>query len=227
MKQFKENQLVMCGVVADYVTDNQEALAVSEAAGEQATVVVDLYAQVEGARGGTAKRTQQLTEAAQAARATLLELLPAVLGPLKRAAERLGDNDLLASATLTGKQLRKLRPLAFGAVVKAVLDSAARPAVVPELARQGLKPATLQPLRTALTNFQAAQPATRKTINERVLAGAALEEVLAELMGEVRELDEDMKAFKLLDKELYAGYRQARKIVDSGGGKAQKPQEPA
>lgn len=43
-------------------------------------------------------------------------------------------------------------------------------------------------------------------------------------MDELRTLDEDMKAFKLLDRPLYDGYPQARKIINSGGrsGK-QKP----
>ena len=37
-------------------------------------------------------------------------------------------------------------------------------------------------------------------------------------MDEVRTLDEDMKAFKLLDRPLYDGYQQMRKIISSGGG---------
>jgi hypothetical protein len=190
-------------------------------------VVADLYAQVEKGRGGTATRTNQLTEAAKTARATLLELLPALLGPLSRIAKKLADTTLLASVTLTSKQLRKLRPQGFLGVAKAVLDSAARADVAPELAKGGLTGPALKPLRDALTTFAKAQPAPRKTINERVLAGAALEDLLAELMEEVRELDEDMKAFKLLNPELYKGYRQARKIVDSGGGKGKKPDTPA
>ncbi|WP_157807377.1 hypothetical protein [Hymenobacter chitinivorans] len=220
MNQFKEDQLVMCGQVVDYVTENKAAVAVSEVAGEQAAEIAALYEQVQGARGGTAKRTQELTEDAKTARTTLLELLPALLGPLSRIAARLQDNDLLASVTLTSKQLRKLRPLAFIGVVQAVLDSAARPAVVPELAKQGLQPATLQPLRDALAAFTVAAPAPRKTINQRVVAGAALEDLLDELMDEMRQLDEDMKAFKLLNKELYKGYRQARKLVTTGGNGA-------
>lgn len=216
MKQYKEDQLVMCGQVVDYVTENKDAVAASEAAGEQAADVVALYARVAGARGGTAKRTKALSEEAKTARATLLELLPALLGPLARIAGRLEDDDLLASVTLTSKQLRKLRPLAFAGVVDSVLKSSARAEVVPELAKQGLKPATLQPLRDALAAFKKAAPAPRKTINERVVAGAALEDLLDALMVEIRELDADMKAFKLLDKELYAGYRQTRKLVTTG-----------
>ncbi|MCB2376884.1 hypothetical protein LGH70_04785 [Hymenobacter sp. BT635] len=217
MKKFKEDQLVMCGQVVDFVTKNKEAIAASEAAEQQAQELASTYALVAQAQGSAVKRTKTLAQDAQTAKKTLLELLPALLGPLERIATRLGDNDLLASVTLSSKQLRKLRPLAFGAVVQSVLDSAARPAVVPELGKQGLKPATLQPLRDALAAFQTAQPATRKTINERVVAGAALEDLLDELMGEVRQLDSDMKAFKLLNRELYEGYAQARKLVTTGG----------
>lgn len=217
MDKDREDQLVMCGQVVEYLTENKDALAVSEAAAEQADEVTAHYAQVDGARAGTARRTKNLTEDAKTAKKTLLELLPALLGPLSRIATRLQDNDLLASATLSGKQLRKLRPLAFAAVVEAVLASAARPEVVPELAKQGLTAKALQPLRDALAAFKTAQPATRKTINERVVAGAALEELVDALMDEVRQLDADMKAFKLLDRSLYNGYTQARKLVTTGG----------
>ncbi|KAA9339754.1 hypothetical protein F0P96_03825 [Hymenobacter busanensis] len=151
---------------------------------------------------------------AKAAKKTLLELLPALLGPLSRIATRLQDNDLLASVTLTSKQLR---PLAFSGVVDSVLKSAARADVVPELAKQGLTATALKPLHAALEAFKTAQPATRKTINERMLAGAALEDLVDALMGEVRQLDADMKAFKLLNRALFDGYQQARKLVTTGG----------
>ena len=59
----------------------------------------------------------------------------------------------------------------------------------------------------------------RKSIDERVLSGAALEDLVDDLMDEVRTLDEDMKAFKLLDRPLFDGYEQMRKIIDSGGGR--------
>ena len=218
MDQFKEDQLVMCGRVADYLAEHQAALAVSPVAVAQAADVTTRYGQVAGARGGTAKRTKKLTDAAKTAQKELLELLPALLGPLTRVAARLQDDDLQASVTLSGKQLRKLRPLAFIGVVGAVLKSATRPDVAPELSQQGLTPKALTPLTQALDAYRAAQPAARKTINERVLSGAALEDLVSDLMDEVRTLDEDMKAFKLLDRELYAGYSQARKIVSSGGG---------
>ena len=50
-----------------------------------------------------------------------------------------------------------------------------------------------------------------------MLSGAALEDLLATLI-DVRTLDEDMKAFKLLDRPLYDNYVQVRKIISSGGG---------
>ena len=218
MEQFKEDQLAMCGRVVAYLAENADALGVSEVAADQAAEVTTAYEKVAGTRGGTAKRTQKLTEDAQRAKDTLLDLLPALLGPLSRVATRLGDDDLTASATLSARQLRKLRPLAFMAVVGAVLGSAARANVAPELAKQGLTPKTLKPLADALAAFRAAQPGTRKTIDERVLSGAALEDLVNHLMDEVRTLDEDMKAFKLLDRPLYDGYQQMRKIISSGGG---------
>ncbi|HEX8659379.1 MAG TPA: hypothetical protein VF690_17705 [Hymenobacter sp.] len=220
MDQFKENQLVMCGRVAAYLTENEAALAASPVAAEQATAVTAMYDQVAGARGGTAKRTKTLTNAAKTAQKELLDLLPALLGPLGRVAGRLADADLQAAATLSGKQLRKLRPLAFIGVVGAVLKSAARADVAPELAKQGLTPKTLAPLAQALEAYRTAQPAARKTIDERVLSGAALEDLVSELMVEVRTLDEDIKAFKLLDRELFDGYAQMRMIISSGGKKA-------
>jgi len=194
MDQYREDQLAMCGRLVPFLTENEAALAPSEVASAQAAEVVALYGKVAGARQGTARRTQRLTDAAQTARRQVLELLPALLGPLSRVAERLGDADLRAAVTLSNKQLRKLRPQAFGAVVGAVLGSAARPEVAPELAKQGLSANALQPLRDALAAYQTAQPAPRQSIDERVLAGAALEDLVNDLMDEVRTLDADMKA---------------------------------
>ncbi len=54
-----------------------------------------------------------------------------------------------------------------------------------------------------------------------MLSGAALEDLLATLI-DVRTLDEDMKAFKLLDRPLYDNYVQVRKIISSGGGSGTK-----
>jgi len=223
MNQDKEDQLAMCGRVVAYVAENEAALAKSAVAAEQAAAVATLYGKVAGARGGTAKRTKKLTDAAKTAQQQVLELLPALLGPLGRVAARLADGDLQASVTLSNKQLRKLRPLAFIGVVGSVLGSAARADVLPELAKQGLTPKVLKPLDDALDAFRTAQPATRKSINERVLSGAALEDLLGALMDEVRDLDEDLKAFKLIDRPIYDGYVQTRKIVSSGGGGQEKP----
>lgn len=55
-----------------------------------------------------------------------------------------------------------------------------------------------------------------------MLSDAALENLLATLINEVRTLDEDMKAFKLLDRTLYDNYVQVRKIISSGGGSGTK-----
>ena len=66
----------------------------------------------------------------------------------------------------------------------------------------------------------------RKTISERTLSGAATEGMLADLMDEFRTLDKDTKAFKLIDRPLYHGYIQMRKIIDSGGGSGKEKPKP-
>ena len=62
------------------------------------------------------------------------------------------------------------------------------------------------------------QPAVRKTISERTLSGAAMEDLLPDLMDEFHTLDEALKAFKLLDCPLYDGYPQGRQRLNPGGG---------
>ena len=225
MDQFKEDQLVMCGRVVPFLAENETAIAASPMAAAQAADVATRYEKVAGARGGTATRTKKLTEAAKTAKKQLLELLPALLGPMGRVAARLGDTDLQAAVTLSSRQLRKLRPLAFIGVVGAVLQRATRADVAAELTKQGLTPKALAPLTQALDDFRTAQPATRKSIDEKVLSGAALEDLVDDLMDEVRTLDEDMSAFKLLNRPLFDGYAQMRKIISSGGGggAAKKP----
>ncbi|MBD2724568.1 hypothetical protein [Hymenobacter armeniacus] len=111
------------------------------------------------------------------------------------------------------------------AAAKLAGGGGARSDVAPELAKQGLTPKALEPLTDALDTSRTVQPAVRKTISERTLLGAALADLLADLMDELRTLDEDMKAFKLLDRPLYDGYTQARKIINSGGSGKEKPSE--
>ena len=53
-------------------------------------------------------------------------------------------------------------------------------------------------------------------IDERVVAGEKLETLVDALMREIYELDEDMKAFGLLNPGVLAAYEQARVIVDVG-----------
>ena len=198
------------------VVERTADIAVSEVAAQQAADVQAGYDAVSGARGGTAKRTRTLTKEGRECRKELRRLLPALLGPLARVAGRLNDGDLLASATLTAKSIQRLRPAGLLGVAKALLTAAARPDVAPELAKQGLTPATLQPLQKAYDAYQEAQPKPRRTIDERVVAGEKLEALVDALMKEIYELDDDMEAFALLNPDLLAAYKQARVIVDVG-----------
>lgn len=56
----------------------------------------------------------------------------------------------------------------------------------------------------------------RNNTNKRTLSGTALEDLLANLM------DEDLKAYKLLNRPLFDSHPQARKIINSGGGGKKK-----
>ena len=225
MRQEKEDQLVTSSRVVDFLSENQGELEVNEAAKEQMAVVQGIYLKVSGAHGVAAKATKPLTKAGKAAKAVVLDLMPALLGPLAMVAEKLEDNDLLASVTLSSRQLRKLRPLAFLGVVNTVLSLADRDDVKPGLAKRGLNATTLKPLHDAVTAYEKAQPAPRKAIDSRTLASATLESLVDGLMDELRRLDQEMKAFKLLNRPLYDGYVQMRKIINSGGGggKDEKP----
>ena len=83
--------------------------------------------------------------------------------------------------------------------------------------RQGQHPKSLKPLSDALDAFRTAQPAPHKIIDERVLSGAALEDLLAYLMDEVHALDKDLKAFKLLNRPIYDGYARLSAPAGSAG----------
>ena len=58
----------------------------------------------------------------------------------------------------------------------------------------------------------------RKIIDERMLSGAALKDLVNHLMDELHTLDEDLKAFWLLDQRIYDGHVQMRKSINLGGG---------
>ena len=207
----------MCGRTNGFLVEQANRVADVPDAATQAGVVTTMYAAISGARGGTAKRTRELTKAARTARKQIMELVPGLLGPLTRVATKLGDTTVLASATLTQEQLRALRPLALLGILDGLLATAAQPAVADNLVTgYKLTAKKLQPLRDAVEAFRGAQPQPRKTIDERVRAGEKLEGLVDSLMKEVRDLDEDMKAFVLLDGELYGDYLQVRKIIDTG-----------
>ncbi len=216
MDKQRENRLSMAGRVRDLLKEHAADLTVSEVAAQQAADVRAGYDAALGARGNTAKRTRTLTKEGRATRNTLRRLLPALQGPLARVASRLNDGALLASATLTTKSIQRLRPAGLLSVTQVLLTAAARADVAPELARQGLTAATLQPLQLAFETYKEAQPKPRRTIDERVVAGEKLESLVDALMQEIYALDEDMKAFALLNPELLAAYEQARVIVDVG-----------
>ena len=230
MDQDREDQLAMSSRTSAFLRVRVADIAASPNAAAQATVVTDMYATMAGARGGAAKRTKELSRAARTARKHVMAVLPGLLGPLTRVATKLGDTTVLASATLTQSQLRGYRPLPFLGVMEGILKMTAQPAIAAGLKDgYGLTVAKLQPVRDAVQAFRDAQPKPRRTIDERVRAGEKLEGLVDTLMQEIRDLDEDMKGFILLDAELYGDYLQARKIINTGsrggdgGGEGEAP----
>lgn len=216
----------MCGQTTLFLTEKAARIAANKAAAKQAAVVTDAYTAVDGARTGTAKRTKNLTKDARDAKKKVLEVVQGVLGPLKRVAEDLENADLLTSATLTKEQLRKMTPKELIGVVTGILTMTTAPAVDAALSDRGLTQTALQPIRDAVQAFADAQPKPRKTIHERVRAGEKLTSLVDALMTEVRTLDDEMKAFIVLDPELYGDYLQVRKIINTGGGGV-KPEDGA
>ena len=57
MKQDREDQLSMCGRVADYLADNEDRIADSPMAAEQAAEVQAQYAKVDGAAPPSAPKS--------------------------------------------------------------------------------------------------------------------------------------------------------------------------
>ena len=135
-----------------------------------------------------------------------------VQGPLRSIATKTGDTALLARATLSSSQLRRMRPEELRDVSAALLDAA--DAAQQQLADYALTPADL---RTRQQAFAATVRTTSGLIDERSTANQHTADLLRELMQQIYELDKPMDVFRYLNKELYEGYKKARRVGNSGG----------
>ncbi|MDO7874623.1 hypothetical protein Q5H93_07755 [Hymenobacter sp. ASUV-10] len=224
MDNEKENQYAMTTVLAKFITDNRPAIKASKVADADAGDVLTAYEAVKNAVGQAPLSTRENTKKAKDSRRELLKLLPVVLGPLRSIATKTNDPDLLARATLNSRQFYKMKPEELRDVSKALLEAAAN--YQKELADYALTPEALATLNTKHGEFAGTVRRTSSLIDTRSTANQTTDDLLDELMQQVYELDKPMDVFRLLNKELYTGYKKARRVGSMGGGKGGEEPKP-
>ena len=225
MDDRRDLQYAMTTVLVKFIADHLATLKASPVAEAEATDVQAAYNALR-VRVGTAPLSTLLnTKTAKAARRTLLRLLPVVQGPLRSLATKTQDIDLLARATLSSRQLRAMKPEELRDVSAALLDAA--DGQLPALAPYALTAPVLAQVRAKHQDFAGTVRTTGSLIDQRSTANQTVEDLLTVLMQQVYELDKPMEVFRLLNEELYAGYKKARRVGRSGGGKAPVATPPA
>jgi hypothetical protein len=220
-----ENQYAMTTVLVKFIADNRPAIKASKVADAEAADVLTAYDAVKNAVGQAPLSTKENTKKAKSSRLELLKLLPVVQGPLRSIATKTKDADLLARATLSSRQLRKMKPEELRDVSAALFAAAATHKTA--LADYALTPDALALLQGKHADFAATVRITSGLIDTRSTANDTADDSLDELMQQVYELDKPMDVFRLLDKELYNGYKKARRVGKMGAGKADAGTPPA
>ena len=76
--------------------------------------------------------------------------------------------------------------------------------------------------QTLADTFQQGLPATQSLLDTRQNANATYEEVHEAQMTQIYELDKAMSVFEAVNSDLFKGYKAARALLDSAGGKVKK-----
>jgi hypothetical protein len=218
MNDREEKQYAMTTVLVQFLADNQAAIAASQVAAAEAADVAPAYALLTKAVGAAPLSTVAGTQQATDLRAELLRVLPALLGPLRSIATKTNDADLLARATLSSRQLYKLKPEPLRDVSAALFKNAAEHAAA--LVPYGLDAAVLAQLQGKHTAFAGTVRGTSSLIDQRSQANDTAVDLLAALMQQVYELDKPMEAFRVLNPALHNGYKKARRVGSTGSGSA-------
>ena len=206
----------MTTVLVQFLADNTVAIGASPVAATEAADIAPAYARLQTAVGQAPLSTTANTRRATDARTALLAALPALLGPLRSAATKAYDADLLARATLSARQLRKLRPEELRDVSATFFEAADTRA--DEMAGYGLTAPVLAQLRALHTAFAATVRTTATLIDQRSQGNQSIDELLQALMQQVYELDKPMEVFRVLNPELHSGYKRARRVGKAGSG---------
>ena len=227
MDKEQENQYRMGGQLTAFLTAQADRLKPSPAAVAEAADVQAAYAKVEGSIGQGTTRTTANTRTADTLQATVLKVLPALLGPLRSVARKLPDATesaaLLARATVTAKQLDKLRPAPLRDVVKHLLADGL--AYKTPLLRYGYTPAVHAVITGHFDAFAQTVGTTRTLISTSKGTHASTDDLLLDLMKQCYELDDAMNIFRVLDADLHRDYLTARRVGKSGGGGGKKKKD--
>jgi len=217
----EDNQYAMTTVLVKFIADNTAAIGASAVAAAEAADVAPAYQRLTAAVGTAPLSTLATTRQATDARLDLLAGLPALLGPLRSIATKTNDTALLARATLSSSQLRKMKPEELRDVSKSLFDDADGHAAA--LVPYALTAAVLANLRQLQTAFAATVRGTSVLIDQRSGGNQSATDLLRELMQQVYELDKPMDVFRFLNKPLYRAYKKARRVGKVGGGGSAGP----
>lgn len=225
MEDRQDKQYAMTTVLVKFITDNRPAIKASKVADKEAADVLAAYTTLTEAVGQAPLSTKAATKLAATARRALLLALPVIQGPLRSLATKGSDTELLARATLSRKQLKSMKPEELRDVSKALF--AAADAQAPALADYALTPQLLAGLHATQQAFAGTVRSTSSLIDQRSTANKTADDLLLDLLQQVYELDKPMEVFSLVNKTLYDGYKKARYVGSTGGGKKKNGSAPA
>ena len=220
MHSFRADQFRMMGVLSPWLTANMPAIGKSKIAAKEADDVVKGFPAVQAKAGLTALETKKVTERRNQQQEAFETKLLALLGPLQMIATAANDMDFLGLVTIGRTTFRRLRPELQAGVGQQVLAKAK--ANAKKLEDHAIDADYLTDAQTQADAFQKGLPDTQSLLDARQNANATYEEVHEAEMAQIYELDKAMSVFEAVSPELYKGYKAARALLDSGGGKAKK-----
>ena len=220
MHSFRADQFRMMGVLAPWLTANATAVAKSKAAAKEAADVLAGLPAVQAKAGLTATETRQVTERRTQQREAFETRILSMLGPLQMVATAANDMDMLGLVTIGRGTFQKMRPELQAGVGQQILTKAQANAT--KLEDHAIDADFLTEAQTLADAFQKGLPDTQSLLDARQNANATYEEVHEDQMTQIYELDKAMGIFETVNPELFKGYKAARALLDSGGGKAKK-----
>jgi uncharacterized phage infection (PIP) family protein YhgE len=222
MNDYQQNLTDMFQTVSAYM-DNNKTLwnaipAIQETVAELDAGIAQILSAGQKQRvptKGAAKDKGQI-------RRELEDKVELVAGQLHALAAKNGDAVLAGKTDLPLSQLGRLKADALEATAKNIKDLAAANATA--LAAYGLTAEDMTELDNFITAFHGVKTEPREAIVERKKQTDTLPELIDNVRSLLRNrLDKQMTQFKRKHPEFYAGYLDARVIVDRGSGGRKKP----